>query len=139
MNLNSVKTWISKNATGLSGLGVVAAGAAASVVSHNIPTIAGVSLFVGAVIHLIIPKNDAAATAGTKLFQDAYTAIATRKVAESLPTIMADTIAELQALYPPAPVVVAAPVTTVTTTTTAQTVEVAPVAAPVVQPAAVAA
>lgn len=110
MNMASVKAWISQPST-ITGLGVAAgtiSGLVAHVITHDATLSAGVAGSIIALVHVAIPDNSAAETSIDTLVRDVVNAAVQRRLAASLPALLADASAAVQAVVAhPAPVVVA--------------------------------
>jgi hypothetical protein len=114
-----IQRWVMSPST-INGIGSIvglAAGLIAHIATHDTTAAAAAGVLTGAVVHLLMPDNTAAQNSIEKLVQDTIMAAEQKKLAEKLPTLVAEA---MQAFSPPAPQAFAAPpvTTTVIATTT---------------------
>lgn len=105
MNLASFNAWRKQPTTilGIAGIVGTVSGYIAHALAHDITVTTAVGLSAASIVHIAMPDNSAAPSSVEKLAVDAVTAIATQKLAASIPLLVGDAVAVAQAVQAPAP------------------------------------
>ncbi len=112
----NISAWLRQPTTinGISALVGLGSSVLGGVITHQIThdpdtvkyAAGGLGLFVGAVVHLLLPDNSAEQSATEKLVADAVAAAASRRLAQALPVLIQDGMAVVGAIGaapPPSP------------------------------------
>lgn len=101
MTLASIKAWLMQPST-IHGLGV-AVGTIAGLVAHAITHDATWSAAIGgssyALMHVVLPDNSAAQSSVEKLVSDTVSAVAQKKLAEAMPTLIQEGMAVVSTTF----------------------------------------
>lgn len=126
--MDKLKAWLKQptTVTGIAAFVSAVVVVVAHVITKDVTIDAAAAAVAYSLMHLIMPDNSGAASSVEKLVQDAANAVIQKKLAATMPALLADTVAVIQSSQPVAPVAVVVPAAPVVSP---GVVAVAPVAA----------